>query len=58
MARRREHVVATQLYGVVPTDPIAIGGAILVLTAVAVLAGLVPSLRAARIDPTRALRFQ
>jgi predicted permease len=51
-------LVATQLYGVVPTDPIAIGGAILVLTAVAVLAGLVPSLRAARIDPTRALRFQ
>jgi ABC-type antimicrobial peptide transport system permease subunit len=51
-------LVATQLYGVVPTDPLAIGGAILVLTAVAVLAGLVPSLRAARIDPTRALRFQ
>jgi predicted permease len=50
-------LVATQLYGVVPTDPIAIGGAVLLLTVVAVIAGLVPSLRAARIDPTRALRF-
>jgi predicted permease len=50
-------LVATQLYGVVPTDPVAVGGAILLLTVVAVIAGLVPSLRAARIDPTRALRF-
>jgi predicted permease len=50
-------LVATQLYGVVPSDPIAIGGAVLLLTVVAVIAGLVPSLRAARIDPTRALRF-
>ncbi len=51
-------LVATQLYGVVPTDPVAIGGAILLLTAVAVVAGLVPSMRAARVDPTKALRFQ
>jgi ABC-type antimicrobial peptide transport system permease subunit len=51
-------LVASQLYGVVHTDPVAIGAAILLLTLVAVIAGLVPSLRAARIDPTRALRFQ
>jgi ABC-type antimicrobial peptide transport system permease subunit len=51
-------VVAAQLYGVVPTDAVAIGGAVLVLTTVAIIAGLVPSVRAARVDPTRALRFQ
>jgi predicted permease len=51
-------LVAAQLYGIVPTDPIAIGGAILLLLAVALMSGMVPSLRAARIDPTRALRFQ
>jgi ABC-type antimicrobial peptide transport system permease subunit len=50
--------VAAQLYGVVPTDAVAIGGAVLVLTTVAIIAGLVPSVRAARVDPTRALRFQ
>ena len=50
-------LISTQLYGVVHTDPLAIGAAVLLLTAVAVVAGLVPSVRAARIDPTRALRF-
>jgi ABC-type antimicrobial peptide transport system permease subunit len=51
-------LVAAQLYGVVPTDALSIGGAVVLLTAVAVVSGLVPSVRAARIDPTRALRFQ
>ena len=51
-------LVATQLYGVVPTDPVAISGAVGLLTIVAVAAGLIPSLRAARVDPTRALRTQ
>jgi ABC-type antimicrobial peptide transport system permease subunit len=51
-------LVAAQLYGVVPTDALSVGGAVVLLTAVAVVSGLVPSVRAARIDPTRALRFQ
>jgi predicted permease len=51
-------LVAAQLYGVVPTDALSIGGAVVLLTAVAVVSGLVPSVRAARVDPTRALRFQ
>ena len=50
--------VSTQLYGVVPGDPVAIGGAVALLATVAIVAGLIPSIRAARVDPTRALRFQ
>ena len=48
--------ISTQLYGVTPGDPVAIGGAVVMLTLVACVAGLVPSARAARLDPTVALR--
>jgi ABC-type antimicrobial peptide transport system permease subunit len=51
-------LVAAQLYGVVPTDALSIGGAVVLLAAVAIVSGLVPSVRATRTDPTRALRFQ
>ena len=48
--------VSAQLYGVKPTDALTLGGTIVLLTAVALGSGLVPSLRAARLDPTKALR--
>jgi predicted permease len=48
--------VESQLFGVDPTDARTIAGAVLLLAAVLVLAGLVPSSRAARVDPIRALR--
>jgi predicted permease len=48
--------VSTQLYGVEPNDPVAIGAAIALLLTVAITAGLIPSSRAARLDPTVALR--
>jgi ABC-type antimicrobial peptide transport system permease subunit len=51
-------LVSSQLYGVTPTDPLATGGAVLLLTAVAVFSGLVPSTRAARVSPTTALRYE
>jgi putative ABC transport system permease protein len=48
--------IAPLLYQVSPADPVSIAGAALFLIVVAVLASLVPALRATRVDPIRALR--
>lgn len=44
------------LFGITFTDPVTFVGMMIVLTAVALLAGYVPSLRVSRIDPIKALR--
>jgi putative ABC transport system permease protein len=44
------------LYGVTALDPLTYAGVIGLVLAVAVLASLLPALRAARLDPVRALR--
>ncbi len=44
------------LYGIRPRDPLAIGGAVLLLSGAALLATLIPALRASRVDPALALR--
>jgi predicted permease len=49
-------LVQGQLYGVTPIDPTAIGAAVSVLLIVATIAGLIPARRAARMNPTAALR--
>ncbi len=48
--------IAPLLYRVSPADPVSILGAALFLFVVAVLASLIPALRATRIDPIIALR--
>jgi ABC-type antimicrobial peptide transport system permease subunit len=49
-------LVQGQLYGVTPIDPTAIAAAVSVLLLVATIAGLIPARRAARMNPTAALR--
>jgi putative ABC transport system permease protein len=48
-------VLATQLYGVTPRDPLTIVSVSVAFVAVAMLASWAPARRAARVDPTRAL---
>ena len=49
-------VIATQLYNVEPTDPTVLLAVAAVITAVGLLACLVPARRGARVDPMVALR--
>ncbi len=49
-------LLEAQLFGVSPSDPVALTFAIALMLAVALLAGYVPARRAARLDPVRALR--
>ncbi|HJS56650.1 MAG TPA: ABC transporter permease [Vicinamibacteria bacterium] len=51
-------LVASQLYGVTVTDPLTVASAVGLLAFVSLLAGLVPSRRAARVEPTAALRYE
>jgi predicted permease len=51
-------LVQPLLFGVSPADPLALAGSVAMLVAVALLAGLWPARRAARLDPTRALRYE
>jgi ABC-type lipoprotein release transport system permease subunit len=44
------------LYEVAPTDPVTLGGAAGTLVVFALLASWIPARRAARVDPTEALK--
>ncbi len=50
--------MASMLYGISGTDLFAFGGTSLMLLLVASVASLVPALRATRVDPVRALKFE
>jgi predicted permease len=51
-------VLETFLFGVTPTDPVAFTIALLLFTAVALVATCVPAFRAAHVDPLAALRTE
>jgi predicted permease len=56
IAMRR--IFTSLLFHLTPTDPVSLGWALLVLALTTFLAGFVPSHRAARLDPSVALRWE
>ena len=51
-------LIASQLFGVQPSDPVTMASVVLLMTAVAAAAAYLPARRAASVDPVVALRAQ
>jgi ABC-type antimicrobial peptide transport system permease subunit len=51
-------LLASQLYGMKSYDPLILGGAVFLLGACAIIAGLIPARRASGIEPMQALRSE
>ncbi|HKB64555.1 MAG TPA: ABC transporter permease [Pyrinomonadaceae bacterium] len=52
------HLIASQLFGVNPTDPVTLLTAVVSLTLVAASAGYLPARKASRVNPLIALRYE
>jgi putative ABC transport system permease protein len=51
-------LIGAQLYGVTPNDPVTIAAAAGILAVVSLAAGYIPALRATRVNPVFALRYE
>jgi ABC-type antimicrobial peptide transport system permease subunit len=51
-------LIARMLFGLMPTEPVTISLAVLVMVGVASLAGYLPARRASKVDPMIALRYE
>ena len=58
LAMLATHAIRSQLFGVSVADPKVYAAGVLLIAIVAVLAGFLPSRRAASVDPARALRTE
>jgi ABC-type antimicrobial peptide transport system permease subunit len=50
--------IGSMLYGLKPSDPLTLGGAVMLLLMVALAAGWWPARKASRLDPMVALRHE
>jgi ABC-type antimicrobial peptide transport system permease subunit len=57
-AKALTRYLSSELWEVTPTDPVTLGAVSMLLVSVAVIACMVPALRAVRVDPTIALRYE
>ena len=53
-----QRLIATQLYGLPPIDPVSISLAAALLIGAAILAGYLPARQATKVDPMEALRYE
>jgi predicted permease len=58
LALAASRLIGSLLFGIAPSDPLAIGSALAVLIGVALAASYLPARRASQLDPTQALRFE
>jgi ABC-type antimicrobial peptide transport system permease subunit len=52
------HLAESLLFQMKGSDPLVFSGTVLLLTAVAIGAGIIPAIRASRIEPMQALRYE
>jgi len=51
-------LLRSQLYGISPNDPLTLGGVVILMVLVALLACFAPTRRATKVDPVAALRYE